>query len=249
VLGTGLPGLVLLALFIVVEQRVAEPMLCVRLYRVSLFRATALQLTFAAGGFIGTLFLVPLLLQNGLGFSAVHSGLCTFTEALGGMTGVQLTSRIYKQVGPRRLMTAGMCGTVTTIGLMALAGPSDAFWMIPLLLFGTGLSFGFATAPAQTANMAMVTAAETGHASTLQNTVRQAGGAAGVALLGTVIAATGASARDLAGYHLAFLTAAGLMVLAAIASGFVNDSDAAPTMAATTKEEAGPIPSPDGLPT
>ena len=78
-------------------------------------------------------------------------------------------------------------------------------------MFFTGSSFGFAMSPAQTANMATVTAAETGHASTLVNTVRQAGGAAGVALLGTVLAATGASARDLAGYHLAFLAAAGLM--------------------------------------
>jgi EmrB/QacA subfamily drug resistance transporter len=238
VLGTGLPGLVLLALFIVVEQRVAEPMLRLRLYRDRLYRATSLQLTAAAGGFMGTLFLVPLLLQNGLGFSAIHSGLSTFTEALGGMTGVQLTTRLYKRVGPRRLMMAGMCGTVTTIGLMALAGPSDAFWMIPLLMYFTGCSFGFAISPAQTANMATITVAETGHASTLQNTVRQAGGAAGVALLGTVLAATVAGAGDLAGYHLAFLAAAGLMGLGVLASGFVSDADAAPTMAATSKEAA-----------
>ena len=236
VLGAGLSGLVLLAVFIAVEQRVAEPLLRLRLYRDGLFRITSLQLTAAAGGFMGTLFLVPLLLQNGLGFSAIHSGLSTFTEALGGMTGVQLTTRLYKRVGPRRLMMTGMGGTVATIGLMALAGPSDAFWMIPLLMFGTGLSFGFAMSPAQTANMATVSAAETGHASTLQNTERQAGGAAGVALLGTVIAATGAGAADLAGYHLAFLAAAGLMALGALAATFVNDADAAPTMAATPKD-------------
>jgi predicted MFS family arabinose efflux permease len=187
---------------------------------------------------MGTLFLVPLLLQNGLGFSAVHSGLSTFTEAIGGMIGVQLTTRLYKRVGPRRLMTAGMSGTVTTIGLMALAGPSDAFWVIPLLMFFTGCSFGFAMSPAQTANMATVTAAETGHASTLQNTVRQAGAAAGVALLGTVLAATGAGARDLAGYHLAFIAAACLMALGAAASSFVSDTDAAPTMAATHRDGA-----------
>jgi EmrB/QacA subfamily drug resistance transporter len=238
VLGTGLPGLVLLVFFIVVEQRVAAPMLRLRLYRDRLFRVTSLQLTAASGGFMGTLFLVPLLLQSGLGFSAIHSGLSTFTEALGGMIGVQLTTRLYKRVGPRRLMTAGMCGTVTTIGLMALAGPSDAFWMIPLLMFFTGCSFGFAMSPAQTANMAMITAAETGQASTLQNTVRQAGAAAGVALLGTVLAATGAGARDLAGYHLAFIAAAGLMALGAAASSFVDDADAAPTMAVTLRDGA-----------
>ena len=42
------------------------------------------------------------------------------------MCGTQLTSRIYKRVGPRRLMIAGMSGTVLTIGAMALAGRSDA---------------------------------------------------------------------------------------------------------------------------
>jgi EmrB/QacA subfamily drug resistance transporter len=242
VLGTGVPGLVLLALFVVTELRTAAPMLRLRLYHDKLFRVTSLQLTAASGGFIGTLFLVPLLLQNGLGFSAVHSGLSTFTEAIGGMIGVQLTTRLYKRVGPRRLMMAGMGGTVTTIGLMALAGPADAFWLIPLLMFGTGGSFGFAMSPAQTANMATITAAETGHASTLQNTLRQAGAAAGVALLGTVLAATGAGARDLAGYRLAFIAAACVMALGVLAASFVSDADAAPTMAATASGTPAPLP-------
>jgi EmrB/QacA subfamily drug resistance transporter len=236
VLGAGAGGAVLLAVFVAVEQRVAEPLLRLRLYKDRLFRITSFQLIAASGGFMGTLFLIPLLLQNGLGFSAIHSGLSVFTEALGGMTGVQLTSRLYKRVGPRRLMIAGMCGTVTTIGLMALAGPSDAFWMIPLLMYFTGCSFGFAMSPSQTANMATITPAETGHASTLQNTVRQAGAAAGVALLGTVLATTRAGARDLAGYHLAFLAAACLMVLGVAFSCFVNDADAAPTMAASRRD-------------
>lgn len=235
VLGAGLAGALLLAAFGYAQQRASDPLLRLRLYRRDrIFRVTSLQLTFAAGGFMGTLFLVPLLLQDGLGFSALHSGLSTFTEAFGGMTGVQLTTRLYKRVGPRRLMAAGMCGTTTTISLMALAGPSDAAWMIPLLMFFTGCSFGFAMSPSQTANMATVTAAETGHASTLVNTVRQAGGAAGVALLASVLAAAGAGAADLAGYRLAFLAAAGLMVLGLAASLFVRDADAAPTMAAAS---------------
>ncbi|HEX9041357.1 MAG TPA: DHA2 family efflux MFS transporter permease subunit [Trebonia sp.] len=242
VLVTGLCGLVLLAVFIATERRVAEPLLRLRLYRDRLYRVTSLQMTAAGGGFMGTLFLVPLYLQNGLGFSAVHSGLSTFTEALGGMLGVQVTTRLYKRTGPRRLMVAGMGGAVTTIGLMSLAGPSDAFWMIPLLMFFTGCSFGFALSPAQTANMATVTAAETGHASTLQNTVRQAGAAAGVALLGTVLAGTGADAADLAGYHLAFLVAAALMALGAGFACFVDDAAAAPTMAGAAGSAADPLP-------
>ena len=231
VLATGVAGLVLLALFVLVELRAAAPMLRLRIYANRLFRATNLQLTFAGAGFVGTLFLVPLLLQNGLGFSAVHSGLSTFPEAIGGMIGVQVTTRLYKRVGPRRLMIAGMCGTVVTIGGMAFAGPGNAAWLIPVLMFFTGGSFGFAMAPSQAAALATVSPAETGHASTLLNTLRQAGGAAGVALLGTVLGATGASSADLAGYRLAFLAAAGLMVIGAGFSSLVSDADAAPTMA------------------
>jgi len=242
VLGTGVAGVALLAVFVLVEQRVSSPLLRLRIYRDRLFRITSFQLTAASGGFNGTLFLVPLLLQNGLGFSAIHSGLCTFTEALGGMIGVQVTSRLYKRVGPRRLMTAGMCGTVATIGSMSLAGPSDAFWLIPLLMFFTGCSFGFAMSPSQAANMATVSAAETGLGSTLQNTVRQAGAAAGVALLGTVLGASRAGAGDLAGYHLAFLAAASLMVIGVIVSIFVVDADAASTMAAVPLDERAVLP-------
>jgi EmrB/QacA subfamily drug resistance transporter len=231
VLATGVAGLVLLALFVLVELRAAAPMLRLRIYANRLFRATNLQLTFAGAGFVGTLFLVPLMLQNGLGFSAVHSGLSTFPEAIGGMIGVQVTTRLYKRVGPRRLMIAGMCGTVVTIGGMAFAGPGNAAWLIPVLMFFTGGSFGFAMAPSQAAALATVSPAETGHASTLLNTLRQAGGAAGVALLGTVLGATGASSSDLAGYRLAFLAAAGLMVIGAGFSSLVSDADAAPTMA------------------
>jgi EmrB/QacA subfamily drug resistance transporter len=233
VLATGVAGVVLLALFVLVELRVAAPMLRLRIYADRLFRVTNLQLTFAGAGFVGTLFLVPLFLQNGLGFSAVHSGLSTFPEAIGGMLGVQVTSRLYKRVGPRRLMIAGMCGTVVTIGGMAFAGPGSAAWLIPVLMFFTGGSFGFAMSPSQAAGLATVSAAETGQASTLLNTLRQAGGAAGVALLGTVLGATGASSADLAGYRLAFLAAAGLMLLGAGFSSLVSDADAAPTMAET----------------
>jgi EmrB/QacA subfamily drug resistance transporter len=231
VLSAGILGIILLMAFVAVELRVAEPMLRLRIYADRLFRTSNLQLAFAGAGFIGTLFLVPLFLQNGLGFTAVHSGLSTFPEAIGGMLGVQVTTRLYKRVGPRRLMTAGMCGTVVTIGTMAFTGSQSAAWAIPALMFCTGASFGFAMVPSQTASMATVSAALTGQASTLLNTLRQAGGAAGVALLGTVLGATGAGPSDLAGYRLAFVAAASLMALGMAFSTQVSDADAAPTMA------------------
>jgi len=238
VLVTGVAGLAALAAFIGTELRVKEPMLQLRIFTNRLFRTTTVQLTFAGAGFFGTLFLVPLLLQDGLGFSALHSGLSTFTEALGGMTGIQVTTRLYKKTGPRRLMMAGMAGTVATIGAMAFTGPSSADWLIPVLMFGTGCCFGFAMSPSQTANMATVSAAQTGHGSTLVNTLRQAGGAAGVALLGTVLTTSHASRADLAGFRVGFAAAATLMLLALVLSSFVRDADAVLTRGDDPSEPA-----------
>jgi EmrB/QacA subfamily drug resistance transporter len=231
VLTTGALGVVLLAFFAIVELRVAEPMLRLRIYADRLFRTTNLQLAFASAGFNGTLFLVPLLLQDGLGFTAVHSGLSTFPEALGGMTGIQVTTRLYKRLGPRRLMMTGMTGTVATISGMAFAGPANAAWLIPVLMFFTGCSFGFAMAPSQAAALATMSPALTGQASTLLNTLRQAGAAAGVALLGTVLGATRPGPFDLTGYRLALVAAACLMTVGVAFSAKVRDSDAAATMA------------------
>ena len=231
VLATGILGAALLAAFVVTELRTADPMLELRIFGNRLFRTTNLHLAAASAGFNGTLFLVPLFLQTGLGFSALHSGLSTFTEALGGMVGIQITTRLYKRVGPRRLMMAGVAGTFCTIGGMSLASPSSAIWLIPVLMFFTGLTFGFAMVPSQTANMTTVSAAQTGHASTLMNTLRQAGAAAGVAVLGTVLSAEHASDVDLSGFRVAFMTAAILMTIAFAFTTRVRDADAAASMA------------------
>jgi predicted MFS family arabinose efflux permease len=97
-------------------------------------------------------------------------------------------------------------------------------------MFCTGCCFGFAVSPSQAANMATVSAAQTGHGSTLLNTLRQAGSAAGVALLGAVLTTSHASRGDLAGFRVAFASAAILMLLALVLSFFVRDGDAAASM-------------------
>ena len=123
VLGTGLPGLVLLALFIVVEQRAAAPMLRLRLYaQPAVPGDAACSSPPPAPASSAPCSWSRCCCRTASASPRSTPGLSTFTEALGGMLGVQLTTRLYKRVGPRRLMTAGMCGTVTTIGLMALAG-------------------------------------------------------------------------------------------------------------------------------
>jgi predicted MFS family arabinose efflux permease len=181
---------------------------------------------------------VPLFLQNGLGYSALHSGLSTFPEALGGIAGIQISSRLYRRVGPRRLMMAGLLAAAVPIALMGTLGPADAAWAMPTLMFCTGFSFGFAMATAQTAALATISMAQTGMATTLFNVQRQAGNAVGVAVLATVLAATRPVPLDLDGYHLAFCVAALAMVGGGLIASRIRDADAAPSRPAPQSDPA-----------
>ena len=148
------------------------------------------------------------------------------------MAGIQISSRLYRRVGPRRLMVGGLLAAAVPVTLMGTLGLGDVGWAMPVLMFGTGMSFGFSMAPAQTAALAAISMAQTGRATTLFNVQRQAGSAVGVAVLATVLAATRPVPPDLGGYHLAFVVAAAAMAVGAVIASAVRDADAAATMTA-----------------
>ncbi|MER5864620.1 MDR family MFS transporter [Kitasatospora sp. NPDC002040] len=244
--GWGSPGIVTaaavggaaLVALVLVELRSAAPMLDLRLFRDRIFRTTNLLSLFSGAAFLGMLYLIPLLMQDALGMDALHSGLMVFPEAIGVMIASQVAGRLYPRFGPRRLLVAGATAVAVCLALMATIGPESNLWAVRALLFVTGFAMAHVFMPSQTAAFATVPMAATGAASTLYNAQRQLGSALGVAVLGTVLAgvgtvttsAAGTPTANLAAYQAAFLTAAGLALVAAVAALFVRDSDAAATM-------------------
>ncbi|HEX2317712.1 MAG TPA: MDR family MFS transporter [Streptosporangiaceae bacterium] len=247
VLATIAVGPVLLAGMIVVELRTAEPMINLRLLRNRLFRSGNGVMVLASIAFLGTLYAISLYYQDGRGLTALGSGLSTFPEALGVMGGAQLATRwLYPVLGPRRHITGGLVGVAVSIGLLALLGPATSLWWARLLMLTLGLAMAQIFVPVQAAAFATITPASTGRASTMFSTVRQLGGAIGVAILTTVIVAVG-PVRDVGGhpeanltsYRLAFLVAAAFALLGTAFSLKINDSDAARTIPALKRRRAG----------
>ncbi len=252
VLGTIAAGAVLLAVMVVVELRSAEPIIDLRLLGNRLFRAGNGVMVLASIAFLGTLYAISLYYQDGRGLSALGSGLSTFPEALGVMGGAQLASRLlYPRLGPRRLITAGLVGTSASIGLLALMGPQTSLWWARLLMLTLGLSMAQVFVPVQAAAFATITPAATGRASTMFNAIRQLGGAAGVAVLTTVIVLAGPvqlvaghEVANLNAYRVAFLTAAAICLAGVACSLSIRDADAAATIprrGARKGHEPGPV--------
>lgn len=231
-------GAALLVATVLVELRTPEPLVDLRLLGDRLFRATNVVMLLGVVAFLGVLYLVALFYQDGLGLSALQSGLNTFPEALGVMAGGQVVSRwIYPAIGPRRAMAGGLVVVAAAMAAMTLIGPGTDLWWARAAMLAMGLGMSAVFLPAQAAAFATISPAATGRASTLFNMQRQLGGAVGVAVLTSVLAAVGTVQRraghlvpHLAAYRAAFLVASGVALAAAVAALAVRDEDAAATI-------------------
>ncbi len=238
VLSTILAGVVLLVAAVVIELRTSEPLIDLRVYKDRLFRSTSAVMILGSIAFLGVLFLVALFYQDGLHLTALQSGLNTFPEALGVMIGAQIVSRrLYPLFGPRRIMASGLVIVAASMAGMAQVGATTSLWWARLLMLTLGLGMSCVFIPAQAASFATISPARTGRASTLFNTARQLGGAIGVALLTTVVAAVGPTrisagrvVANLSAYHAGFLAAACVALLAVLAAFTVSDHQASATM-------------------
>jgi EmrB/QacA subfamily drug resistance transporter len=238
IVGTIAAGAILLSGMVWVELRTEAPLLHLRLFANRLFRSTSVVISLAFAALLGVLFIAPLFFQIALGLSALQSGLNTFPEAIGVMVGSQVASRLlYRRIGPRRLISGGLVWVAACVALMSLVGLETNLWWMRLLIFAMGIGMGHAMMSTQAASFATISGPDTGSASSLFNSGRQLGGAVGVALAATVLAAVGTTHTvaghvepNVAAYHAAFLVGAAVALLSSVMALTIVDSDAAATM-------------------
>lgn len=227
-------GLAALALFVWHEMRTSAPMVDLRLLSDRLMSACIRVSFFATAGFLGTLFLVPLFLQDVRGFSPFEAGLATMPEAIGVVVSTQIVARIYPSIGPRRLMSGSLLFVAITIVLLSRMNTDTPMWLVQIVMFGIGFGMAGVFLPNQAASMATIPRAKLGGASMLFTVQRQVGSAFGVAMLSTMLSVIGvftsSGEPNLTAWRLAFMLAAVFSVIGSIMGLSVPDEDAAETM-------------------
>jgi EmrB/QacA subfamily drug resistance transporter len=250
VLSLALVGIALLGLFAVVELRTKEPLIDMRLFRDKLFRAVNIMWLPGQAAFIGVIFLSPLLLQLEMGLTPLESGLTTFPMAIGVGLIAQPVGRIYRHVGPRRLLLVGMTGLLLSTLAFLLVDLQTNLWWIRLIMFARGCSFGFIMVPSQAAAYVTIPPQDTGRATAIGSAVPQIAASFGVALIATVLsdrlthhsaAIIGTPSRALPAFHDAFFVASILPILAFITVFFISDR-AALAAARRTPPSFGAVP-------
>jgi EmrB/QacA subfamily drug resistance transporter len=236
-LSFALVGTASLVALIVIELRIPEPILTLRLLQDRLFRTINIAAAMTYAGFFGMIFVLPLYLQSLRGYSAFESGLAQSPQAFGVfLVSNLLGKRLYRLIGPRRLMVVGTAATAAITCVYATADLTTPLSTIAGFSFARGLAVGMVFVSIQTAAYATTSMADTGRATSLFNTQRQVSYAAGVALAATVIAAilpeageAAAAADRLGAYQAGFLAVGLIMLPAAVISWFIDDDDVAAT--------------------
>ena len=211
VAGVGI-GVALLIGFVVLQSRLADPLLPLGLFRNRQFTA-ANVVTFAVyGALSGGVFLLPVELQRVSGFSPVDAGSSLLPITVMMLLLSARMGRLATRIGPRIPMTVGPMVAGLGIALFSRLGPHSTYWtgvLPPMLVFGLGLSI--TVAPLTATALAAAPDHNAGIASAVNNDIARIGGLLAVAVLpglaGLTPAAYADPARLSTGFHHAVLIA------------------------------------------
>ncbi len=183
-------GTVIAIIFVGWEMRRDDPMLDMSLFRNRSFSAGSIALALLFFAMAGTVFLQAQYLQFVLEYTPLAAGFALVPAAIGMLLGTGAGAHLAQMHGGRIAVTAGTL--IATAGVAVQAAFVDGGSYVPtgvgLLLFGLGA--GIAMPPATDMIMATLPPARAGVGSAVNDTVREFGGALGVAVIGSVAATT-----------------------------------------------------------
>ncbi|HUQ60906.1 MFS transporter [Lentzea sp.] len=218
-------GVAAMVLFVLWERRAAHPMLPLHLFRSRRFSAANVVIFFHWGSAFGVVFFMAQFLQTGLGYGPLAAGLALAPWGLTTVVVPQWVGRRIGRFGERPFIVAGLgLHALAMVWLALVAGPATGYAAIvaPMVLSGTGIALCLPAA--QSAVLTSVEPRFLGKASGAFSSMRQLGGAFGVALLvvGFSKAGSHASGEEFSrGFTAAVLTGAALAVVGALAGSLI----------------------------
>lgn len=252
-LGLLAAGGVLLALFVAIEARVAQPLLPLRVLANRDRGASYLALAASGAALFGTFLFLTYYLQAIKGYSPIRTGFAFLPMTLVLMvTSIAGSTVLRPRVGPRVLVVIGMALGASAMLYLTRLGVDSSYVagiLPPLLALGIGLALVFSTA----INSAIlgVRPSDAGVASATANASQQVGGSLGAALLSTVAASATASYLEgvqpspaavarasVHGYTTAFAWSAAIFAAGAVVAALLYTGGRQATVAVPATEPA-----------
>jgi EmrB/QacA subfamily drug resistance transporter len=221
---------VLLAAFVALQRRVANPLLPLRVVTDRNRGGSFVAIAIAGAGIFGVFLFLTFYLQSTKGLSPLETGLAFLPMNLSIIfTATLVNTKVLARTGPRPLVPTGMALAALSMVLLTRIGVDTAYvtHVLPSLIL-MGVGFGLTIAPSFATATLGVPRHDSGVASAMVNTSQQVGGSIGTALLSTLaisattdyIASNGPGPlAAVEGYVTAFWWAAAIFALGAVVTG------------------------------
>lgn len=188
VLGPIAVGIVVIAAFLYMEGRSDHPSFDVSLFRNRGYAVSIAAVSLAFFALSGITFSLPFYLQILRGYDTLIAGLCFVPFAVGQLIAAPRSATTVARFGYRPVMTTGLVLVSIALTSLVFLQIDTPIWLLLGVFFLFGLGMGNVIAPASTVMQNVLPLARAGAGSAVQNTVRQVGGALGIAIVGTVLA-------------------------------------------------------------
>jgi MFS family permease len=190
-------GLASLVAYWLHAARADRPLFPLALFKVHSFSVGILGNLFSRVGSGGMPYLIPLLLQVGLGYSPMHAGMMMIPAAAAGMFSKRIVVPLVRRLGYRRVLVGNTLLVGTTMATFALVRPGQALWLHAVQF----ACFGFVNSLQFTAMNTLALRDLTGEVASAGNSllsmVMMLAMSLGVAVAGGLLGAFGGVAVDL----------------------------------------------------
>jgi MFS transporter, DHA2 family, multidrug resistance protein len=179
-------GLAIGVAFVARQQRLADPMIDIGLFKLRAFNAALATNFLAIFVAVGYFLFVAQYLQLVVGLSPLQAGLWSLPSAFGFIIGSQLAPRILRKVHPAQVIGGGLA--LSAVGLAVLTQVDVSGGLVPLVTGSVIISLGLAPVFGLTTELIVGSAPpeQAGAASGISETGAELGGALGIAILGSV---------------------------------------------------------------
>ncbi|MER7787491.1 MFS transporter [Streptomyces sp. NPDC097640] len=170
------------------ERRAVRPVLDLTLLRRPAFLWSAVTAMLVSFCLLGLMFVLPQYLQAVLGYDAFGTGLRLLPMMGGLLISARTAAPLAARFGARPVIAGGLLVLAAAAFLGSRTQVTDGYGMTALWLTLTGFGFGLGVVPAMDAALGSLPKDREGTGSGLLMTLRQVGGAIGIALLGSLLA-------------------------------------------------------------
>jgi len=232
-IGLGALAIALLAAFVFVERRNAQPLVPFSIFRLQTLRGSNIVALLIGMSLFSMFFFISLYLQQILGYDALKAGFAYLPLAVSIIISAGVASQLITRIGFKPTLIAGM-GLITAalLWFSQVSAPGGSYLgdvLFPSLLSAVGLGFAFVSVTVGA--VAGTRDQDAGLASGLINTSQQVGGALGLAILAAVANASTGNAAGVGhlvalndGFRDAFLVGAGFAAAGALLAAVLIDS-------------------------